>query len=473
MAIVTPVPALAFDPGGYQATGYGSDVNLITTATMLQREFDPVLYRPFAESFTVMLDILGMKKVVTNSTLVEHAEEGRVYPKLFVKNPSGSAGAAVTFTYMVPTSPGKQNLLAQEQNSPYSATDPASYYRGFTAAEGMVIQLPAASTTSVVNLRIDSVDEAAGTFSAIPLGNQTTSASPSSGAAGREIIVVGNMFGEQSDQDTPFYTVDNVYSNTHQIVKHTGQCSGTLAALTIYASDGKKYMIREEPKHYRTHVQKVDNALLFGSQVTNTLITTPNQKTPVQGTKGLVTQALAGGTIQTYAAGTYGLTEIAELTLEMDLVNAASENFMLEGTIFGSDLNIGLIDLLKAGAVSYGAFGNDANKAVNLDFKSFTFNKKTFHRKTNEYFSNYQHGGANGYNYRHDCIVMPAEQMMEKDGSMGWSIRKRFTQGRELIVTPRKMTQIADNGKDADQITYLSEVCLEVMGVNKLLYITN
>jgi hypothetical protein len=473
MSIVTPVPALAFDPGGYQATGYGSDVNLITTATMLQREFDPILYRPFAESFSVMLDILGMKKVVTNSTLVEHAEEGRVYPKLFVANPAGAAGASVTFTYKVPTSPGKQNLLAQEQNSPYAPTDPASYYRGFTAAVGMVIQIPASSTADVTTMWINSVDEAAGTFTALPMDEgDSTSESPSSGAAGREIIVVGNAFGEQSDQDTPFYTIDNVYSNTHQIVKHTGQCSGTLAALTIYASDGKKYMIREEPKHYRTHVQKVDNALLFGKQVTNPLITTPNKKTPVQGTKGLVTQALAGGTVQTYTSGTYGLTEIAELTLEMDLVNAATENFMLEGTVFGSDLNRGIITTVQNGAVSYGAFGNDANKAINLDFKSFTFNKKTFHRKGNEYFSNYQHGGADGYNYRKDCIIMPAEQQLEKDGSMGWSIRKRFTQGRELIVTPRKMTQIADNGKDADQITYLSEVCLEVMGVNKLLYIT-
>ena len=57
MAIVSPVPALAFDPGGYQATGYGADLNLITTATMLQREFDPVLYRPFNQSMSVWMDI--------------------------------------------------------------------------------------------------------------------------------------------------------------------------------------------------------------------------------------------------------------------------------------------------------------------------------------------------------------------------------------------------------------------------------
>lgn len=471
MAIVSPVPALAFDPGGYQATGYGADLNLITTATMLQREFDPVLYRPFNQSMSVWMDILGMKKVLVNSTLFEHAEQGRVYPKLYVSNDAGAAGAAVTFTYEVPTSPGKSNLLAQEQNSPYAATDPASYNRGFTAAVGMVIQIPAATTAGVTKMRVGSVDEANGTFEAIPLGNAATSASPTSGTGGREIMVIGNMFGEQSDQDTPFYTVDSVYSNTTQIVKHTGQCSQTLNALRIYTANGK-YMNREEPKHYMVHSQKVDNVLLFSDQVTNTLITTPNKKQPVQGTKGLVTQALAGGTIQTYTAGTYGQTQLAELTLEMDLVVAANENFLLEGSVFGSDLNAGIITLVQNGAVTYGAFGNDKNKAINMDFGSITYNKKTFHRKSNEYFSNYQHGGASGYNYRHDAIVMPAEQMMEKDGSMGWSIRKRFTEGRELIVLDRDMAKIGDNGQDASQITFRSEVGLEVMGVNKLLYIT-
>lgn len=458
----------AFQPGGWvDFNGKGADNNFVSSADLLIRDVDPKLYRPFKSKYSSMMTILKMKKALEYNKVYEHVEQLRLMPKVTATNAvAASAGAAATFTVTSTGTPNQQ--LIQSNQDPY-VTSATAYNRGMPIRKYDIIYLKPTSGLVTLNTLIPArVQSVLGfTFTAAPLDPTVTIAVQ---AVAQEIFIPTNAQGEQSGQVNPLIKKNVLYKNNTQIIKHRTQISGTLQSLKIYGSDGKSYRIAQEQEHYDIFSNLCDGALLFGENTTNPLFDNTDPTTPTQLTKGLAQEAVDNGTLQTYdstVATPYGVPQIKELVLALNTMDGAKENFMWSGIEFATSVSQGLITYFKdGGMVTLAAMQNDPKKLLELDFKQLGFGGYTFTLQEMDIFNNYQAGGANGYNFRKEALVTPADM----NASGEWNVRKRFIPGREMEVTMRDLKQIT--GEDAVSLDFQAEIGMEVIGVNKLAYIT-
>ena len=469
---ITSTPSL--QPGGWMdVNGKGADINFVSTVDLLPRDVDPKLWKPYANKFSTIMTLLGMKKPLTMNKKYEHYEAQRLMPKVVATWAGASTpGGAATFTVTSSDTPNQR--LTQSNYSPY-VTTAQSINRGIPVRQGDILLVKPSSglvtAGSLIPVRVQSVSvtssPAAWTFTAAPLDGSTVLDAQ---VTASQLFIPTNAQGEQSGQVSPLIKNPILYTGQTQIIKHRTQVSGTLDKLATYASDGKTYTIAEEADEYEIFDRLCSGALLFGNSTDNVLFDNTTPTTPLQLTKGLVTEALDSGTIQTYNSGAstpYGVPEIEELAIALNAQNGAMENFMFSGIQFQSYVSAGLIEYFKnGGMVSLAAFGGNSEKQLALDFKSFVFAGYTFHMKDMEVFNDYQAGGAAGYNFKKECLVTPASF----DNTQGWAIRKRYVEGREMEVTMRDLKKIT--GEDAISLDFQAEIGMEVIGTNKLAYIT-
>jgi hypothetical protein len=200
--------------------------------------------------------------------------------------------------------------------------------------------------------------------------------------------IVGNMFDQGTDQPSRFLQSNVVKrTNTYAIVKDLYEVSGSQATNIGYIDVGGgdyRWYIKSEKDTRQRFMDKRELTLLLGQKATNTdhsFDGTEGYFAALED-RGLVTSDVIGGT------GTgEGFGDLDALIKEMDKNGCPPEYAMYVNT----DQSLTLDDMLANGiatqvtaglAGQFGAFGNSADMAVNLGFKSFTRGGYTFHKKT-------------------------------------------------------------------------------------------
>ena len=204
-----------------------------------------------------------------------------------------------------------------------------------------------------------------------------------------ELIVLGNMYPQGSNQPTAYRETDiRRLSNPFMIVKGRHEVNGSQATnlgwVNFGGGDYRWFMYAEQEARKRFQDQR-ELMLLFGEKHDGTGGTALTDD--LAGSDGYFTQVESRGITITGATDAMDFATFDLLIGELDKQGAPSEYAMY----VNRKQDLGIDDMLAAGPISgnsvttglpgqYGAFNNDADLAVKLGFKSFTRGGYTFHK---------------------------------------------------------------------------------------------
>ena len=225
-------------------------------------------------------------------------------------------------------------------------------------------------------------------------------------AAGLNIAIIGNIYGQGTDQPSSFYHPDiKKYTNPFIITKETYKVNGSQATNIGWVNVGNgdyRWYVKGEMDTRKRFMNQREMMLLFGQTKENidgggTLndaadITLPNGASATVGATGSegyfqavdrrgITATVSGGAQGSFA----DMSDIDGIILELDKEGAPAEYAMYVNRAVSLDID----DMLAQGIATqvtaglpgqFGAFNNDADMAVKLGFKSFTRGGYTFHK---------------------------------------------------------------------------------------------
>ena len=444
----------AFDPGAFSGK---NTYNFVSTFDLMKRVVDEqlkVIYR--GQVMNLMDEIGNVEYLNVGSFQVEHYEENHIMPKVKATNDAGSSN--VVFTLPSYTSAQDETLSVPNVNP----------FVGTSGVQLVPIRVNDSIMVGTVEGIVTAVDPDAGTFTASV--NNSGEAFPESASA-REIIIFSNTFGDGSDQNAPLTVPYTQIISYLQNIKNTISFNDTFENLAMYTGDGKEYCIRGEANALLQQMNFVDGALLLGKPLANTAL--GGGATPRVKTRGLIPQSKDGYVQEYNPNDTYTLDDIENLMLNMDIRKGGDAFMLLEGAQFSSAKNRGLIEVLKAGAISYGSFSGEGDKKkIDFNFAGFNYGLISFFSKRLSWMSDPQGGGAEGQTYSQDAIVIPMD--MTKDAKSNKPL-KRITKlsikGMDMITIPRDLRRIGDTGAAKFEVTYDSWAGMKCVGTQQFGYI--
>lgn len=445
-----------FNPG---AVGGNNNYNFVSTFELMKRDVDGKLWNIYGDQLMALMDVIGSTQGLdVGSFFHEHYEENPLMPKIKASNTASTgSGASTTATFTLGdyTSSSDETLSVPNVN-PFQGTSGVTY---IPVRVNDMLQIGDAIWI------VTAIDASAGTFTASP--NDSSDSLSSSGQ--REIIIFSNSFGDGTNQNTPLTNPYNKVTSWLHNVKNTVSWNDTMANMQMYTGDGKEYVIRGEQNCLKQQMNFIDGALLLSEPLANTGL--GGGATPRVQTRGLIPQA-QDGYVQTYGTGNYDLDDITDLSLNLDLRKGGDAYMILEGAELSASMDRGLIAQLNAGAVSYGAFSGVQKKFIDFNFQGFKFGLLSFHRKRLAWMNDFQGGGADGYTYRQDGIVIPMDMTKDAKTSMpAKRITKLYIKGMEMEIIDRDLRKIGDNGTAKLEVTYNSWCGLKAVGTQQFGYI--
>lgn len=468
---------MAYTPGSFNSPG---DYGFLSAMDLHKPQFDNELGKRFGNQYLseFLMNIRYQKPVRGYEYF--NFQENRIYPKLKATTVGAVAGAVATFT-----------LDAGATQAVPLGTSPfvGSVDRDITVARvGDIISIkPVAGTvnsSSMVLSRVQSVNEAAGTFTAIPL--ETGDVTPVIGTA-TEIAIVGNAFGEGSDQPQSRSSKVTKYSNNLQIFKETFSIPGTARAVQTWVDftnaetgeKGRSYYIKGEQDAYIRFLNTRELALLTSKKVTNVTLANAEATNgePLMTTEGLIPFIQSQGNTSSYSGLTgFDKNEMENIVFTLDSQKGAKENLFMCGINLSVQIDNVLADSRQDGAITFGnySFGSDAQ--INYQFDKYKIGNYTFNKKTMDSFNDLQSLGAEGYGYPYEGMIIPMDKKIDgRNGDMIESLRVRYLvdengeRQRESAVI--NMFAQTESGKDKVEVRYKDALGFEGIGGNRFFYI--
>jgi hypothetical protein len=454
--------------------------NFISSQELHKPHIQSKLVQRFNETLTGFLDLAGAK-AATDSIEYSRFEKNRVMPKIKATNGgAGAAGAAVAFT------------VHADAKTDFGSYSP--YDTGVTATtKGMPVRLydvvqirPAAGTLASAGNYITGLVTAVTNNTAFTVTPLNSADAIPSIAAAQEIIIIGNMNGEGTGFQKSLSTKVTKYTENLQILKSKYEVTGTekLQALWIDMPAGdRKAFLPGEADGYMTMLKLVDTTCLVGEAVSNTaniselfVDGTLETDAPISGTNGVITQALDGGNTLNYASLTgVTLADLYDYNTVIDKESADKTNMLNLGIDLDQQLDRELGDRVSNGAISYGVFNFDAEKAIALNFNKVRLGAYTYEKRCLDAMNDPQVLGADGFGYSYEGLMLPMGMSKVAGGSeagaMIPTLRKRFLANkgvsREMEVNYFEGLSQSDSGLDKDEVRYLSHVGVELQAKNK------
>ena len=205
-----------------------------------------------------------------------------------------------------------------------------------------------------------------------------------------EVPVVGNLWGQGTDQPTEFIESGIVKRvNPFMIMKDVYSVTGSQATNIGWINMGGgdyRWYVKSEGDTRQRFMDKREMMMLLGEKVTNPEIynsaANPADGNPTYGSEGYFSAIedrgiVNGGYLET-------LSDVDDLVKVLDKEGGSSEYAMYVNRV--QDLH--LDDLIgnagttaaTTGAAKFGSFGNSSETAVNLGFRSFNRAGYTFHK---------------------------------------------------------------------------------------------
>jgi hypothetical protein len=312
-----------------------------------------------------------------------------------------------------------------------------------------------------------------------------------SSSTDRKFIVLGNMYGQGTEQPAHFTDADmEKRENPFMIVKDRFQVNGSQATNTGWVDIGggeyRWFMYGEQEARARFEDRR-EMMMLFAETGSATDIGDAtsyaynNAQDQGKGSEGYVSALENRGIVVSNANANPldSFSEFDDIIMELDKNGAPSEYAMYvnrkQDLAIDDMLASGIATGVTAGlAGQFGAFNNDANMAVNLGFKSFTRGGYTFHKHDWKLLNdptllgatNYLQGAMIPMSQVADArtgIKAPALAMYHKEaGGYSRELEHWVTGGGVMGHTNN-----GDAGRDVATFHYRSEVALVTRAANQ------
>ena len=394
-----------------------------------------------SQSLTGLMYYVGNTKETHGLEYIHH-EEDWIMPKIKATNPvGGSPGASVTFTMsgftedtVDPQSPyvsGTSETVTPVRPNDILLIKPTSGIVGVSSYIRAFVETVTVGTPT--------------TFTAAPSDELDTI--PANVSAS-EIIIISNAHGEGSTQPKSLSSKTLRFENQLQIFRDTLSLTGTEENIKLWVEvadeDGNMapyYMLKGENDTWKRFENHKELGLLLGEKITNPVITDAQlaADTPITSTTGLIPFILGEGVVANYSGITgFTLADHETVIKELDKQKGSKENLFEVGIELSLQLDRELGDRFTAGAISYGNFNFSEEKAVSLEFASYSIGGYTFHKKTYDAFNELQTLGAAGYTFPKDGMMLPMDNRTLLDNGDRMtvpSLRVRYLKNREMKVT--------------------------------------
>jgi len=448
-------------PDKYTALGELLNVAVSTETGVLGKpDVSELLVETYGDQgITGFLKLTGAVTAAGTSDQVEFYEVGRRHKKLAYS--TATYGASNAFVTLADESATKGQL--QENDVVMDVTSGVRFIvqnGDGVAADG--------TTAQVVLLKLDGTDAASGELT----------------TGGGELVILGNMYPQGSDQPNAFVQPEvKRYINSYAIVKDRYQVNGSQATNIGYVNIGNgdyRWFMYGEQEARKRFMDRREMILLFGEKRPSG-DGTDLSGGELAGTEGYIT-ALESRGIQVSNANANPLDSFAEfddIILELDKQGAPSEYAMY----LNRKQDLAIDDMLASGistgvtaglAGQFGAFNNDANMAVKLGFKSFTRGGYTFHKHDWKLLNDPTLVGASN---KFQGVMCPLTQVTDARSGMKapalemkYKASNGYSREMEHWVTGGGVlghNNNGDAGKDVATFHYRSEVALLTRAANQ------
>ena len=317
-------------------------------------------------------------------------------------------------------------------------------------------------------------------------------AAASNNSTSRSFIVLGNMYGQGTEQPTHFTDADIVKrQNPFMIVKDRFQVNGSQATnigwVDIGGGEFRWFMYGEQEARKRFEDRR-EMMMLFaqtGNDNNNTQATSAiyngNAQAHGVGSEGYVSAVENRGIVVSNANANPldSFAELDDIILELDKNGAVPEYAMY----LNRKQDLAIDDMLASGVSTgvtaglssqFGAFNNDADMAVKLGFKSFTRGGYTFHKHDWKLLNDPTLLGAT--NFLQGAMVPLTQVADPKTGykspalSMYYKEANGYSREMEHWVSGGGVlghTNNGDAGRDVATFHYRSEICLVTRAANQ------
>ena len=337
--------------------------------------------------------------------------------------------------------------------------------------------------------RVIVVKKGTGTVDVVDMDGGDVTGSMSGTAA-----IVGNVYGQGTDQPSEFYQTGLVKrENPYIITKEMYEVNGSQATNVGWLNVNGQYMwyLKNEMDARKRFMNQREMMLLYsqlGPDATPALVDVASQGTATSsvtgnvGSEGYFSAVEKRGITATVSGGAQGsfasMSDIDSIILELDKEGAPAEYAMYVNRATSLDLDDmlanGIATQVTAGlAGQFGAFNNDADMAVKLGFKSFTRGGYTFHKHDWKLLNDPTLGALNNI---HKGAMIPLSQVADaKSGAkapalqMNYKAAGSYSREMEHWVTGGGVLghSNAANGKDTAIFNYRSECNLVTRAANQ------
>ena len=328
------------------------------------------------------------------------------------------------------------------------------------------------------------------TITAEALDGSTNAVDNYDAATDNAFIVLGNMYGQGTEQPAHFTDVDvKRRKNPYMIVKDRFQVNGSQATNIGYINVGGDYrwfMYGEQEARKRFEDRR-EMMLLFSEKRSGgadgdgaSAAYNVDQDTGF-GSEGYISAIEDRGIVVSNANANPldSFAEFDDIILELDKNGATSEYAMY----LNRKQDLAIDDMLASGVSTgvtaglsgqFGAFNNDADMAVKLGFKSFTRGGYTFHKHDFKLLNDPTLLGAS--NFLQGCMVPMSQVTDPRTGfkapalAMYYKEANGYSREMEHWVTGGGVlghTNNGDGGRDVATFHYRSEIALVTRAANQ------
>lgn len=292
-------------------------------------------------------------------------------------------------------------------------------------------------------------------------------------AAGTKAMCFSSGFGDETDQPGSRRRTVDQFTATTQIFKNTFNVSGAEeSSTTVFQIDGKaSYSILGEHETAERHLAEIDLGLLFnkGGQGVD------ENGNDVFYTKGLLQYARDRGVNSALALT--AMTDFDTIIRSLNKLRAPSEYALWNGL----ETEIALDNLLQGQkyyeGIQYTNIGGKQN-AEALGFQSYKVHSYSLHGNRLDAFNHDRLSAQAGFSYPKTMLGVPLAKTKDpKTGQDSWQVNIRHKEGNGINryhkVWETGANSAQQNGTvDTRQVNYRSELALQVMGADLLLFNT-
>lgn len=395
--------------------------SIIGTGALLKPEIDPVLYRRYGDQNMLgLIDMYGGKNPVS-SLLYTHFEDDFLHSIVKV-NAAGAGGAGATASLTVQTAPTVYNYVfppTATNQPPYIVPSVANPTVGQAQVNPLrlndIVLFP-----SGIQAEVTAINYAAGTFDVTP--TITGEAIPAV-TTSTEIAIIGNAHGEQTGQPVSRNSRVIQYQNNMQIFKGNHTTSGSAMGEQLWVEvtnqngeTARLWYYEGQLREHKRMLNEMEIYMVTGKKITNETLSVL-QPTTIS-TEGLIPFMENNGNTTTYSliTGIQRTDFETMIATQLDKNRGAKENTLWCGINLRQSIDRFVGNEMKQGAITYGMFEGNKQKAIDFGFDSFTLTGYTFHMKTYDVFNYPQMLGASGQPYVNMGLVIPAEKTVESIG---------------------------------------------------------